>query len=882
MYVTEERHQAIVQAVEEVKANFFAKEISKVVMQKGETEQSSSQLLAKFFKKPSPKAAALGEAQLKYEQMVHKAERKLYAIKRKSQTSSQSAEDRIKEYAKELFHKPGSLLSQEELVHIWQESGCQELRNNPRCNFPTVSQFRTIDGTCNNRRRPLDGAAQTPLSRLLPPDYEDGTSSLHGELQAQGSILDFGPFSPPYPSPRQVSDTVVQNVSQDELPFTHLLMQWGQFLDHDVDLSPELEEECHGCTVTDICVPIPVHVNDSDFGSSTFNSADCLPFRRSIPVCETTTPLSFAPREQTNDLTAFIDGSMIYGSDEETARQLRELRGGRLRTGENFPSNKPTLPTFQCQLPSDCFFCGDVRCNEQISLSIIHTLWLREHNLCAQQLGRLNSHWNDERIYQECRTIIGALIQKITYEDYLPKIFGPHFNLFIGDYLGYNEDVNPGIPNSFSTAAYRYGHTLIRPQFDRLDVNYRSLPIGPLNLVDAFLNPDQFRKSLGTDPIMRGWVSTNSRRVDEFLNSVLTSQLFETVSGNGMDLAALNMQRGRDHGLPAYRTWRNFCAHVFNVTSEFENELTLVRFMELYGTLDTIDLWIGGLAERRLPGSLLGATFACLFGITFQRVRDGDRFFYLRNRMFSSNQLQQIRRRTISKIICDNSDNIRQIQPDAFEDLTNQNRVRCNSLPSFDYSAFVENICYYRVQVTPRNRNVTISTFSRSGAPRRFVFTSAVVQPSTRNSFVCVEFKCPVTRGSSTVIIFSGNGMSNTRIVVNSRLSTEPDRRPNIYRANWNAIQGQSGLFSSLRRCQAASSVAITFNLPQSVGVEEAYSIHPQEMTVPDEVMDMLGEDENDDTTEDDSQAGAKETEETELSEEELLKEMEAALRLKM
>ena len=140
---------------------------------------------------------------------------------------------------------------------------------------------------------------------------------------------------------------------------------------------------------------------------------------------------------------------------------------------------------------------------------------------------------------------------------------------------------------------------MIRPQFDRLDANYRPLAIGPLNLVNAFFNPAQFRTSLGTDPILRGLVSVNSRRVDEFLNIVLTTQLFQTNISPGMDLASLNIQRGREHGLPPYPAWKNFCKRIFNITSDFENELTLVRFLQNYGSLETLDLWVGGLAEDR-------------------------------------------------------------------------------------------------------------------------------------------------------------------------------------------------------------------------------------------------------------------------------------------
>ena len=141
-----------------------------------------------------------------------------------------------------------------------------------------------------------------------------------------------GPFVAPKPSARLVSKTIVNDRVQDEMPFTHILMQWGQFLDHDLDLGPELEEECEGCEFTEVCEPIFVPKDDQTFGVGTPQNGECLPFRRSVVACPTDTPGSFAPREQINDLTSYIDGSMIYGSNLETAKAVRDFNpGGLLR-----------------------------------------------------------------------------------------------------------------------------------------------------------------------------------------------------------------------------------------------------------------------------------------------------------------------------------------------------------------------------------------------------------------------------------------------------------------------------------------------------------------------------------------------------------------------
>ncbi len=895
------------QAIEEARAAARARDASSEVTSQDEKEgkYTSSQLLSKFFKRPSEKVKKLGKAQLLYEDMVRRAEKKLYEMHRQSHAESQDDAAKAEELAKELFHRPGTLMTKDDIAHFWQESGCRELREVPDCNFPTVNLFRTIDGTCNNRENPFFGASGTAFTRLTPAVYEDGISSLRGGLQARSAdFFTIGPFVPPNPSARLISSTVVQKSKVDEIPFTHILMQWGQFLDHDLDLGPELEAECESCTFTDICEPIFVADGDRAFGVGTRQNGDCLTFRRSIPTCDISGPGSFLPREQANDLTSFIDGSQVYGSNEIIGRAVRAFDGGLLRTGPNFPGNLATLPVdtdniVACPNRQDCFLAGDVRANEQISLSIQHTIWLREHNRIATELGNLNPLWDDERIFQEARKIVGAMISKITYIDYLPKVLGPDvFNLVIGPYLGYDPEVNPGVPNSFAGAAYRYGHSLIRPQFDRLGPDFQPLAKGPLNLVEAFFRPDQFQMSMGTDPILRGLVSVNSRRVDEFLNRVLTTKLFQTSISPGMDLASLNIQRGRDHGLAPYPVWKNFCERVFGIANDFENSLTLVRFLELYGSLETLDLWVGGLAEERLPGSLLGATFACIFGITFANVRNGDRFYFENPGVFTPSQLSEIRDATLSHVICDNSDNIDLIQPDAF--LSNQSRVSCDTLPVVDLTKWQEAACYMRTRIVRPNFDGGVRVFSRS-IQANFVLTSAAFRASSSDRFVCVPITCPTADVSDRVITYIVNSNSdfcNTATVSNNAaLPRSRHRNPSIYRARWPRSNfGSDGVYLSLAECQSSSSAALSFSIAgvqqDSVKAEVDHLTHllqkdkttsnpesPEtDEEVPTDVLDIL-DDENPDAVLQELGSESSNVTVSAASDEKLMEELEVALK---
>lgn len=818
----------IEQAIAEAKASLKAKDEAKKNRVETQNEKNgqytSSQLLAKFFKKPSAEARKKGKARLMYKEIVRRAERKLFEMKRAKVAKTQGSDAKAESLAEMLFHRPGSLLSAQEIGQAWEAAGGPLFERPINCNFPTVNIFRTIDGTCNNLLKPLLGSSGTAFKRLVPPVYEDGINSLRGTLQAQKKFPTFSPFLPPNPSPRLISETVILNVTQDEIPFTHLLMQWGQFLDHDLDLGPELEEECVECKFTEICQPIRVPDLDRSFGIGTPNNGTCLPFRRSVPVIEPMKPLVFNPEEQLNDITSFIDGSMVYGSRLEQSLPIRAFQGGLLLEGIKFPGKQPSLPIdtkmlVQCPNRMDCFLCGEVRCNEHFSLTIMHTLWFREHNRCARELAKINPFWEDEKLYQVCRKIVGALIQKITFTDYLPKVLGPtSFATFIGPYRGYFPAIDPSIPNGFATAAYRYGHSLVRPFFDRLNEDYLPLPIGPLNLVNAFFAPNQFRKSLGTDPIMRGWVSTNSRRMDEFVNSVLTTQLFQTSLSPGLDLASLNLQRGRDHGLSPYLVYRNFCFEKFGISSDFENDLTLVRFLKLYGSLETLDLWIGGLAEERLPDGLIGATFSCIFGLTFKGVREGDRFFWLNPGVFTPEQRRSIGRDSISRVICDNSDGIEFIQPDAF--LSNQTRIACSRLGRVDLSLFREEVCYIRTELRPRSFPALLSIFSRSTKPE-FDFLNEKMPPSEKAMFKCMQIQCPTSTIPSEVMIFTSDKLlPRTRLVPNKRLPANNAgfELPGVYRASFPSSAFDSpgqGLFKSLEACERSSEVGMMFEFTQ-------------------------------------------------------------------
>ena len=382
----------------------------------------------------------------------------------------------------------------------------------------------------------------------------------------------------------------------------------------------------------------------------------------------------------------------ILGSPDLCIFILLLGRRGLLKTlqsknGDLLPRDTDELmaPENFCLDLGGCFLAGDGRSNEQMVLASMHTLFLREHNRIAKILKNLNRHWNGEKIYQETRKIVGAVLQKITYKDFLPIIIGPNA---LPEYK-YDPSINPGVLNSFATAAFRFGHSLIRPAFDILDKGFN--PTGnPLPLRQLFFN-NTFIRSRGIDELLLGLLGNESQAVDRKLAAGLLNNLFERPQSPGLNLAALNIQRGRDHGLPGYNAYRKFCgledaSQSFHYTKneiQYHNRLKLFK---LYNDDPNIaDLWVAGLAETPAQDALVGPTFRCIIREQMRRVRDGDRFFYENPGVFTFSQLEEIKKASLSKVLCDNLNNIVSVQKNAFlAGSARQRRISCRYIQGID------------------------------------------------------------------------------------------------------------------------------------------------------------------------------------------------------
>jgi len=404
--------------------------------------------------------------------------------------------------------------------------------------------------------------------------------------------------------------------------------------------------------------PIPVPLGDPHLDPF-FTGTQQIPLRRAR-YDVTTGDSSLDPRQHPNLVTSFIDASMVYGSDDARALALRTLVDGKLKTsgvaGDLLPLNDAaTFPDGTLendnagrQDPATLFAAGDVRANENVALIALHTLLAREHNRLADGIKTADPSLTDEQVYQQARRMVGAIIQHITYSEYLPLLAGADV---LPDYSGYDPTVDPSISALFSTAAFRLGHTQLFPEILRLDENGASLPGGPLTLRSAFFTTVPIQND-GIEPYLRGLVAAQAQEADVHVIDDVRNMLFGPPGAGGMDLPAINIQRGRDLGLPSYNRARvDFGLPRVHRFAEITTDPAVQAALQsAYGSVDLVDAWTGGIAEDHLPGAMVGPLFAAIVVDQFTRSRDGDRFWY-ENGQFTPAELQQIRATTLAELI---------------------------------------------------------------------------------------------------------------------------------------------------------------------------------------------------------------------------------------
>ncbi|XP_050574837.1 chorion peroxidase isoform X1 [Bombus affinis] len=587
---------------------------------------------------------------------------------------------------------------------------CPAFLSNVECR---AGKYRRNDGLCTNLQNPTWGSTLSPFQRLMNPRFADGLTA--PRISETGHDL---------PLSRVVSRTMHPDEGYHDHAGTVMVIAWGQFMDHDYTLTGtpldplnrnDPEECCHRPQHLKNPYCNEIHIPEDDYFYRLFG-VKCMDFVRAFPAVRPGCRLG--SRVPFNLLTGVLDGNTVYGISESFARKLRAGYGGLLRMNPVFSEYglkdllplKLDIPDEGCTRPNRsmyCFEAGEIRVNEQLVLTCMHTLMAREHNRIAKTLIQINPHWDDETLYQEARRIVIALIQHITYNEFLPILLGKDVMEKFGLLLeknaywdGYDESVNPAVIDAFAAAAFRFGHSLLPTAVERWSKAHKF--IASKRLSDLIRRPFDLYRAGVFDEYVMGLMNQVAQAMDDSITQEVTNHLFKKVGAKfGLDLVSFNMQRGREFGIPSYMEFRKFCglpwADTFDeLHGSMPNE-TIKRYSSIFDRPADVDLWSGGVSERPLPGSMLGPTFACIIATQFSYSRRGDRFWYeLPNQpsSFTLDQLNEIRKVQLARVICDNTDLIDTIQiyPMVLPDHEINPRVPCRSgvLPSMDLSKWAE------------------------------------------------------------------------------------------------------------------------------------------------------------------------------------------------
>ncbi|XP_075676001.1 salivary peroxidase/catechol oxidase-like isoform X2 [Dermatophagoides pteronyssinus] len=560
------------------------------------------------------------------------------------------------------------------------------------------AKFRSIDGSCNNLKYKTWGKSFTCHRRLLPPNYADGVAE--PRIAYDGGKL---------PNARDISSQLLPDVDVQDHKLTSMTMAFGQFIIHDIARTLPLANDIRCCPSKSAkhpeCFAIDI-IRSDDILVKYFNQT-CINFVRSI-VCN---PCALGPREQQNQATHTFDMSHMYGLRLNDSLALRSFRGGKLRGSLTSTYPKEELPPKMTREDPSCnvrpkpprFKCFEtadgVRASQHPALQSLHTAFHRRHNQHADALSKINPHWNDEKLYQEARHIMIAEVSVMIYGQYLSAIFGrkmmKHFRLGLNKhgYTRYDPKLNPSTFQEFITASGRFGHSQVNDRFrvlfgdDKTSYAY--------NLRDNFFETTIV--SLGHSAgVLKGLSSDPTQASDNYFVNDIKNALYRLRRDRtGRDLPAFNIQRGREHGIPGYIYYLDFCfgykVQQWNDLVTFIPKKHVKKIRQFYKHWKDIDLFVGGVFERLISGAAFGPTFGCINGIQFYNFKYGDRFYFehgYQSGSFNEEQLDNIRSvASLSSLICKTHQEIKQMPSNPFiQPSPHKNpMIPCFKFSEFDY-----------------------------------------------------------------------------------------------------------------------------------------------------------------------------------------------------
>ncbi|XP_042268972.1 dual oxidase 1 isoform X1 [Thunnus maccoyii] len=518
----------------------------------------------------------------------------------------------------------------------------------------TTWEVPRFDGWYNSLGYPRRGAVGSHLMRLVPAHYWDGV---------------YQPVQEPLlPNPRRLSRLLTSGPSG--LPSTRNQTVLSLFFGYHVAFEI-LNSRAPGCPPEFMNIPVPK--GDPIF-DPTATGKVMLPFQRG-PWDKESGQSPSNPRTQVNLVTAWIDGSSIYGPSTSWSDSLRGFSGGLLTSGSewNMPKEgtghshmwRTADPSTGDHGPHGLYELGNAWANENMFTGAEGIIWFRYHNYVASKLHEEHPEWSDEKLFQNARKTVVATFQNIALYEWLP---GYLRDKKLPPYPGYQKFVDPGISPEFQAAAVRLGITMAPPgvymrnrtcHFRKI-INKDGSSSPAMRLCNSFWKRQRInvKTSRDVDDLLMGMASQIAEKVDNVVVEDLTDFMYGPLRFTRTDLVALTIQRGRDFGLRSYTDVRKALdlppVKTFddiNPELNSTNPQLLHNIAELYDRdVVKLELFPGGLLES-LDGP--GPVFSAIILDQFERIRNGDRFWFenKQNGLFTDEEIQMIRNVTFHDVL---------------------------------------------------------------------------------------------------------------------------------------------------------------------------------------------------------------------------------------
>ncbi|CAG9789463.1 unnamed protein product [Diatraea saccharalis] len=565
----------------------------------------------------------------------------------------------------------------------------------------TLDEPRRSDFSCNNIHYPSRGASMTPYHHMLPPDFPT-----NGGLRTAKS-------GKPLPNARALRVALVPDGRIPNNKYTNLLTNMAVFITgdsssvHDTFNYVVLTITCclPGGELNPRCMPITVPDDDMHLRRS---NVRCLNLTRTITYQSLGCIPETLPPERVNLFAPMLDLSHVYGSDAGRAIFARERWGGRLRgeklKGKDWPPGNSPLCLQNNINETRCHRAAEPAINALISANMAFLWFMRQHNNLAERLAKVNPCWDDDKLYIEARDINIAIWQQIAYYDLMPNIVDYRYLLKNGVIFpdhGHVDDYDPSLEPRVSidyAVATRWFHVLQEGKLNLYDNHGKILR--QLGTVDLVLHTGVLPQNNTIEGLTQG----SFRQPCASTDKVIDPDMGERVLGRlqfASDIMSTDIMKGRDHGLPSYNRYRELCklpvAHDFEDLYHWLPHDQVESMQMLYEDVEDIELMAGILSEVEMGDGVVGETLACIIVDQLLRWRRADRFWYentVHPGAFTPEQLYEIRKMTMSKLLCDHGDAVDAVQPNAFQLPRPGNEIiSCSEYSDMNIDEWRDNSC---------------------------------------------------------------------------------------------------------------------------------------------------------------------------------------------